>query len=151
MEHLAGSSAPLTLVFADAPKAVQAGFAAIAIVATVNGVLIQMIMSSRVLYGMADRDQLPAYFAHLSRRTRTPGVATAFVTASILCLSLFLPIERLAEWTSQIVLGVFVCVNLSLVALKLRSDAAEDHFSVHILVPLCGVVFSITLLATRFI
>ncbi len=77
-----------------------------------------MIMSSRVLYGMTDRDQLPAYFAHLSRGTRTPSVATAFVTASILCLSLFLPIELLGEWTSQIVLGVFVCVNLSLVALK---------------------------------
>ena len=151
IEDLAGSTAPLTLVFADAPIAVQAGFATIATVATVNGVLIQMIMSSRVLYGMADRDQLPAYFAHLSRRTRTPGVATAFVTASILCLSLFLPIERLAEWTSQIVLGVFVCVNLSLVALKFRSDAVGDHFSVHILVPLCGIVFSITLLATTLL
>jgi len=38
-----------------------------------------------------------------------------------------------------------------LVALKFRSDAVEDHFSVHILVPLCGIVFSIALLATKFL
>lgn len=151
MADLAGSSAPLTLVFADAPKSVQSGFAAIAVVATVNGVLIQMIMSSRVLYGMADRGGLPKSFARLSPKTRTPTVATAFVALTILCLSLFLPIERLAGWTSQIVLGVFVFVNLSLVALKRRSDAAGDHFTVPILVPVCGVITSLALLATILI
>ena len=148
MTALAGSSAPLTLVFADAPESIQAGFAAVAVIATVNGVLIQMIMSSRVLYGMADRGRWPAYFARLSLRTRTPTVATAFVTLCILCLSLFLPIERLAGWTSQMVLGVFLFVNLSLVLLKRQSDAAGDHFTVPILVPVCGIVTSIALLAT---
>lgn len=148
MTALAGSSAPLTLVFANAPESIQADFAAVAVIATVNGVLIQMIMSSRVLYGMADRGRWPAYFARLSLRTRTPTVATAFVTLCILCLSLFLPIERLAGWTSQMVLGVFVFVNLSLVLLKRQSDAAGDHFTVPILVPVCGIVTSIALLAT---
>ena len=41
MEALAGSSAPLALVFADAPQAMQISFTAIAVMATVNGVLIQ--------------------------------------------------------------------------------------------------------------
>ena len=143
---LAGSTAPLTLVFANAPEMVQVGFAAIAVVATVNGVLIQMIMSSRVLYGMADRGQLPSMMARLSARTRTPSVATGFVTAAILCLALFLPIEQLAEWTSQIVLGAFVFVNLSLILLKHQSPAAGDHFTVSIFVPYCGVAFSFILL-----
>ncbi|PUB10150.1 APC family permease [Yoonia sediminilitoris] len=146
LEKLAGSAAPLTLVFANAPEAIKLGFAAIAVVATINGVLIQMIMASRVLYGMADRGGLPAIFARLSPRTRTPSVATAFVTASILGLGLFLPIEQLAAWTSQIVLCVFVCVNLSLVAIKHRSPGAGDHFHVPVAVPICGVGASIALL-----
>lgn len=151
MQALAGSSAPLTLVFADAPDTVQVSFAAIAVIATVNGVLIQMIMVSRVIYGMADRGRLPAFFARLSVRTRTPSVATAFVAFCILVLSLFLPIERLAEWTSQIVLCVFVFVNLALVAIKCRAEPASDHFSVPFLVPVCGTFTSIALLATSLL
>ncbi|MFG6663783.1 APC family permease [Sulfitobacter sp. 916] len=58
LSRLASSSAPLALVFEAAPKGVQQSFAIVAIVATVNGVLIQMIMASRVLYGLADRGLL---------------------------------------------------------------------------------------------
>ncbi|MBT8166787.1 APC family permease [Falsiruegeria litorea] len=142
MEALAGSSAPLALVFADAPEAMQISFTAIAVVATVNGVLIQMIMVSRVIYGMADRGRLPTGFARLSAHTQTPSVATAFVAICILGLSLFLPIARLAEWTSQIVLSVFVCVNLALIAIKRRAEPADDHFSIPLLVPVCGSIIS---------
>ena len=151
MQALAGSSAPLTLVFADASDTVQVSFAVIAVLATVNGVLIQMIMVSRVIYGMADRGRLPALFARLSVRTRTPSVATAFVTFCILVLSLFLPIESLAEWTSQIVLIVFVFVNLALVAIKRRAEPASEYFSVPFLVPVCGTFISIALLATSLL
>jgi APA family basic amino acid/polyamine antiporter len=146
MEALAGSAAPLVLVFAAAPPEVQLGFTAIAIVVTLNGVLIQMIMVSRVLYGMADRGRLPAVFAQLSPRSRTPSVATGFVAVCILCLSLFLPIEQLAEWTSQVVLCVFVCVNFALVAVKRRGGTAQDHFSVPLFVPVMGALTSVTLL-----
>jgi amino acid transporter len=147
MEALAGSSAPLALVFADAPEAMQISFTAIAVVATVNGVLIQMIMVSRVIYGMANRGHLPTGFARISPHTQTPSVATTFVAICILGLSLFLPIARLAEWTSQIVLCVFVCVNLALVVIKRRAQIADDHFSIPLLVPVCGTIISGILLA----
>ncbi|MEM8977829.1 MAG: APC family permease, partial [Pseudomonadota bacterium] len=63
MDALASSAAPLTLVFAGAPSSIQQSFSLVAIVATVNGVLIQMIMASRVLYGLADRGHLPSVLA----------------------------------------------------------------------------------------
>lgn len=151
MDALAGAAAPLTLVFADAPEAVQTGFAGIAVVATVNGVLIQMIMVSRVVYGMADRGRLPAYFARISVGTQTPYVATVFVAFCILGLSLFLPIERLAGWTSQIVLSVFICVNMALIAIKRRGDGGGGHFAVPVLVPICGMITSATLLAASLL
>ena len=40
----------------------------------------QMIMASRVLYGLADQGSLPAALARVSPRTRTPLLATAAVT-----------------------------------------------------------------------
>lgn len=148
VDLLAGSDAPLTLVFVDAPSEVQVGFAAIAVVATVNGVLIQMIMVSRVIYGMADRGRLPAIFGQLSPRTQTPSVATAAVVVCILVLSLLLPIAQLAAWTSQIILTVFVCVNLALIAIKRRAEPAADHFYVPISVPVMGVITSVILLGS---
>ncbi|MDP5084593.1 MAG: amino acid permease [Yoonia sp.] len=151
IDLLAGSSAPLTLVFIDAPGAVQVGFAAVAVVATVNGVLIQIIMVSRVIYGMADRGSLPAVLGRLSPRTRTPSVATAAVVLGILGLSLFLPIAQLAAWTSQIVLTVFVFVNLALIAIKRRAEPAADHFYVPMIVPVMGVITSLGLLATSLL
>lgn len=146
MEDLAGSDAPLALVFNAAPYWVQTAFSAIAVIATINGVLIQIIMASRVLYGMADRGQLPKLFSHVSARTRTPGISTACVILLILGFSQFLPIERLASYTSQIVLLIFVFVNLSLIALKRQGDTTIDHFKTPFLVPIFGLVTSLALL-----
>jgi amino acid transporter len=146
VESLATSHAPLTLVFATAPSQIQLLFAALAVVATVNGVLIQMIMVSRVLYGMADQGNLPNVLARLSERTQTPTVATGLVAAGILVLSLFLPVEQLAEWTSQIVLTVFVFINMSLIAIKRQGDQKGDHFRVPILLPVFGALTSAALL-----
>ncbi|MEL6958050.1 MAG: APC family permease [Pseudomonadota bacterium] len=151
VSDLAGATAPLSLVFADAPRGVATAFAAIAVVATANGVLIQMIMASRVLYGMADRGQLPKGLAKVSPRTRTPGRATALVTVIILVLALALPIEALAARTSQIVLFIFTVVNIALVAIKVRLGSEGDFFKVPVLVPLCGVVTSAGLLMTALV
>lgn len=151
LDLLADSSAPLSLVFAAAPEPVRNGFGLIAIVATVNGVLIQMIMASRVLYGLADRGHLPAFLATVARRTRTPVMATLVVVAAIILLSQALPIDALAERTSQIVLFVFVLVNLALIRLKLRGPVATDHYKVPFFVPVLGVATSLLLFATAFL
>jgi amino acid transporter len=148
VEELAGSQAPLMLVFRDEPPVFQMGFAAVATVATVNGVLIQIVMASRVVYGMADRGQLPAVLARVSPVTHTPSSATMLVVGTIFVLSSFFPIGDLAGGTSQIVLSVFVLVNLSLAALKLRNMAPGDAFVVPVIVPILGAASSIALLVT---
>jgi amino acid transporter len=148
LETLSASAAPLLLVFADAPSVLQQGFSLVAIVATVNGVLIQMIMASRVLYGLADRGHLPKPLAYVSPKTQTPVVATLVVGVTILLLALTFPIDALAERTSQIVLFVFVLVNLALIRIKLAGVPADQHFRVPMAVPVFGVATSLLLLAT---
>ncbi|WP_417250604.1 APC family permease [Celeribacter sp.] len=151
LDKLAASTAPLSLVFEMAPKSIQQSFSVIAIVATVNGVLIQMIMASRVLYGLADRGHLFPALAIVSKRTQTPAIATLLVMCIIVLLTLALPIEKLAEHTSQIVLLIFILVNAALIRLKWQGGDGADHFRVPIVVPVLGVLTSVLLFATSWL
>lgn len=151
IEVLSASAAPLSLVFSEAPELIKQGFSAVAIVATVNGVLIQMIMASRVIYGLADRGQLPKILASVPQATQTPVVATLLVVATILFLTQTLPIGILAERTSQIVLGVFVLVNVSLILLKMKPSKSKAHFRVPLFVPILGVITSTLLFGAGFL
>ncbi|MHA1166128.1 MAG: APC family permease [Alphaproteobacteria bacterium] len=147
MNTLSVSTAPLALIFEQAGSRAGNLFIVIAVVATVNGVLIQMIMASRVLYGLASQGSLPGVLAYINPVTRTPLVATALVVAIILVLALALPITELAETTSRIVLCVFMLVNLALLRLKWSGrDADDDVFQVPMWVPIMGFVTSLLLL-----
>ena len=151
IDVLSTSAAPLALVFSNAPEVIKQGFSAVAIVATVNGVLIQMIMASRVIYGLADRNHLPKVLAIVPKATQTPVIATLLVVAIIVLLTQTIPIGTLAERTSQIVLGVFVLVNISLILLKMQPDEAAKHFRVPIVVPILGVITSALLFGSGFL
>jgi len=149
MDKLSVSVAPLALVFENASDRTKGTFNIIAIIATINGVLIQMIMASRVLYGLAKQGRLPKILASINPKTHTPLIATALVVAIILVLALFLPIAQLAQMTSQIVLIVFMMVNLALVWLKLfRKPSSEDVFIVPIWMPILGFITSAILALT---
>lgn len=123
-EELAASRAPLGLVFERLTGASPRTMSLIAIVATINGVIVQIIMSSRVLYGLARQGGLPGAFGDVSETTRTPLNATAFTTAMVLLLALLLPLHHLADLTARLTLLVFALVNLSLVRIKAREQAA---------------------------
>ncbi|MZR23138.1 amino acid permease [Sneathiella chungangensis] len=152
MADLAGSAAPLALVFEKSGDTTGGIFRTIAIVATTNGVLIQIIMASRVLYGLAMQKNLPSFLASVSPVTRTPLVATGVVVALVLVFATLLPIARLAEATSTIVLIVFCFVNLALIRLKRTSPSPSTSvFVVPIWVPVLGLLFSIALLLTGFL
>lgn len=141
MNDLSGSAAPLSLVFGEEHRAAGQALNIIAGVATLNGVLIQMIMASRVLFGLARQGSLPQRLAYVHPRTHTPIIATACVGVLILVLALWLPIERLATLTSGLMLVVFVVINLALVRLKMRAgDTPEDVFVIPIYIPVLGAL-----------
>ena len=95
---------------------------------------------------------MPKGLAQLHVRTRTPLIATALVTASILIFALFFPIGILAERTSQLVLVVFILINLSLLRIKWRGDPAPDGiFIVPVVVPIVGLITCIAMFAGPFI
>ncbi len=149
LDELATSRAPLSFVFSQITNASPAMITAIAIVATLNGVIIQIIMASRVLYGLGKQGNAPQIFTRIHVKTRTPIIATGTITGLVLILALAFPVEDLAEWTSRIALSIFTLVNIALFLLKLRGDMApENSFIVPLWVPVTGFVTCLALLTS---
>ena len=140
VEQLAGSGAPLSLVFREVAGVSPVVVSGIAIVATLNTIIAQMTMAIRVVYGMARQGDLPSVFGQVSRATATPLLATACIATLAATLALVAPFEGLAESTSVATLIVFALVNLAL--LKLRWDGAKPRrgvVTVPIIVPVLGL------------
>lgn len=152
LEHLRVSASPLMLVFGNSGETTKTVFNLIAAFATINGVLVQIIMASRIIYGLADQGHLPKRLAYVHPLTRTPLIATAIVVSLILAFALFIPIGQLAETTSQIALTVFAFVNLALIKIKLSDKTPkEEYFQVPLWVPMIGLTTCLLLLASAFI
>jgi amino acid transporter len=146
-EDLAGSEAPLADLYGRLTGRSTAWISLVGVLAMTNGALIQIIKASRIVYGLADQGQLPAVFARLAPRRRTPVIATILVAGIATALALSAPIEHLAEATSIVTLGVFGFANLALVLLKRRGPAPDGVAPVPLAVPLAGFLVSAGFLA----
>ena len=137
---LVGNEKPLVLVW----QASQAGdgkfLSAIAVFAALNGVLAQIVMASRVLFGLGKRSPLLTVFHHVHPSTGTPVLATVLVGGAVILAALMLNVSLLAEATSTILLCVFVVVNLALIVLKRKEP--EAPFRVPMIVPVLGLILS---------
>ncbi|KCV83108.1 amino acid permease [Actibacterium atlanticum] len=145
---LAVSEQPLALVWEYATGQSAAFLALIAVAAALNGVLAQIVMAARVLYGLGKREAAFGIFHHAHPRFGTPARATALVGVLVIGAAMALPVATLAGFTSTVLLGVFVLVNLSLIALKRREP--EAPFKVPMIVPVVGLVAAIAALGVSF-
>ena len=113
-------------------------FSAIALFALANGALINMIMASRLIYGMAQQGIVPTPMGRVHGERRTPWVAIIFVAALALVLCALGDLESLADTTVLLLLCVFVSVNIAV--LMLRRDRVEhDHWRAPTVLPVLGV------------
>ena len=138
--ELAASEAPLALLYERTRGEPATVIGLIAIVATLNGAMVQIIMAARVLYGLAQQGTLPALLGQVNRLTHTPLAATALVVVVILVFGLLFPIETLARGTSAVALVIFTLVNLSLLAVKRRGPPETGIATVPLAVPALGIL-----------
>jgi amino acid transporter len=122
---LTESEAPLAALFAGTTGWRPEPVAAMASVAMINGILVQIVMASRVLYGMAKEGMVPPILGRLDAKRQTPVIAIAVVTAVTLAFALLVPMLSLAGLTSFIMLIVFALVNASLFLIGRKPDAPE--------------------------
>ena len=140
LSELAASAAPLSDLFTRLSGVPATAIDGLAVVAVLNGALIQIIMASRVLYGMAREDWLPAIFGSLNMATRTPVFSTLIAGIVVAIFAFTLPLVTLAEITSLFTLIIFALINFALLAIR-RREAIESSESAPIPpLPLLGMV-----------
>jgi len=139
---LAGKDAPLAYLYQYVTGRKPVMITLISLFAVINGALIQIIMATRVCYGMGRQHLLPAMFARVHALTRTPAVATVIVSMMVLVMALWFPIEALAKATSYFLLLVFCLVNLSLWRLKRSVEQPAGILCVPRWVPATGFIAS---------
>ena len=141
-EELADSAAPLAYIYQQSTGKPPTLISIIGLFAVINGALIQIIMASRVLYGLARQGWISASLGNVNSRTQTPLLATLLVSLLVLVMALWLPIEQLAKATSYFILTVFALVNLALWRIKVKLHDEHAPFVIPLWVPMAGFILT---------
>jgi amino acid transporter len=149
IDELRSSRAPLVDMMAAQGKSAEKGIALLSLMSVVNGALVQVIMASRVLYGMARHDMAPVRFGHVNPVTRTPVLATGVTVLVVLTLALWLPIGTLAQIASLVVLLVFAVMHLALLRLKITSPRPDGVNVISPAWPALGLLLTLGLILFR--
>jgi basic amino acid/polyamine antiporter, APA family len=148
-DDLEASDGPLLEVVQLGPLAMNAKvFSAIALFALTNGALINMIMASRLIYGMSQQGIVPRAMGRVHRERRTPWVAIIFVAALAFTLLLLGDLESLADTTVLLLLGVFVFVNIAVLVLR-RDRVEHEHWRAPTVLPVLGAVACLALIVQK--
>ena len=115
LEALKESTAPMADIMMQHSEFMAQFVSVISLSAIVNGALVQIIMGSRVLYGMGRQGLAPSWLASVHPKRKTPHVATLIVGACVWCLAVSFDLTQLAKLTSFIIIVVFLLVNVSLI------------------------------------
>jgi APA family basic amino acid/polyamine antiporter len=126
---LAESDAPLTLVLGETPWAPPELLVIIVLVAVPGGILIDLVMTSRLLYGMARRGLVPTWLGRVNHRSRAPVIATVLCGLAALVLAVGVPFGGLVTATSSLTLLVFLAVNVAL--WRLQRNEIKPHSGFH--------------------
>lgn len=119
-------------------------FAVIALFAVTNSALINIMMASRLCYGMANERILPRAMGRVLPRRRTPVTGIVFVTVLAVGLVATGEIEGLGDTTSFLLLCVFTVVNVAVLVLR-RDPVEHRHFRVPTALPVLGAVTALIL------
>ena len=121
-------------------------FPFLTVIAVANTALLNMLMASRLLYGLAQQDVLPRSLGKVLPGRRTPYAGIAFST--VLALGLIVAVTFLADTsvigalsgtTALLLLLVFTVVNIACIVLR-RDRSVPGGFSAPTWVPFVGAV-----------
>jgi APA family basic amino acid/polyamine antiporter len=115
-EALSQSKAPLMLVVSDALGQYSVLLSLIALISTGNTVLVFLIASSRIIYGMSDSGSLQKTFSQIGK-TGTPYISVLLVGLVAACAAFFFDIKTVAQLSDMSIFIAYLSVNVALIAL----------------------------------
>jgi len=135
-----GDTPLLQVVEAGAPAFPIGIFAFITMFAVANSALINMLMASRLVYGMSRERVLPSPLGRVHPSRRTPYIAIIFTTLLAFGLIAFVgEVPALGGTTSLLLLAVFTVVNIAVLVLR-KDEVEHDHFRAPTFLPVIGAV-----------
>ena len=135
-----GETPLLKVVQAGAPNFPLWVFGFITMFAVANSALINMLMASRLVYGMSREHVLPPVFGKVHPTRRTPYLAIAFTTLLAFCLIMFVgEVPALGGTTALLLLFVFTVVNIAVLVLR-REPVDHEHFRTPTFLPIVGAI-----------
>ncbi len=146
VEQLAKSDSPLALVFDSVSNINPIVLVFVGLAATINGILVQITMASRMLYGMANKGWINRNLSKINVKTKTPALAILVVTSVMLVSVTLFNLVSLARLTSFLVLIVFVLINTSLLIVKKSHPKQKPSNCVPRWVPATGAISSLMLI-----
>jgi APA family basic amino acid/polyamine antiporter len=136
-----GETPLLQVVQAGAPGFPVELFGFITMFAVANSALINMLMASRLVYGMSREGVLPPLLGRVHPVRRTPYVAIGFTTLLAFGLITFVgEVPALGGTTALLLLAVFTVVNISVLVLR-KDKVDHKHFRTPTVLPVLGAVF----------
>ncbi|QBR94224.1 APC family permease [Nocardioides euryhalodurans] len=121
-------------------------FPFLTVFAVANTALINMLMASRLIYGMANQDVLPRSLGKVLPGRRTPWTAIGFTTLLALGLITFVTLDAessvvaaLSGTTALLLLIVFSVVNVACLVLR-RDTSTPTRFRAPTALPVIGAV-----------
>ncbi|MBA7699918.1 putative amino acid permease YhdG [subsurface metagenome] len=100
----------------------------IALFATANTVLIMLIVTSRMMYGMARDKALPESLCKVSEKHRTPIISVFLTMILTMVFTLFTDISIVANATVFGVLINFLIVNICVIVLRKKNPDDKRPF-----------------------
>ena len=145
--ELSASSQPLVEVVRRGAPGFPIGiFSFIALFAITNTALLNFIMGSRMIYGLARQGLVPRALGKIHPIRLTPHRAILVLMIIVALLALAGDISQLATATSMLLLCVFVVVNGALIILKRRPDEERGAFEIPTFIPIGGILVCLTML-----
>ncbi|HEX6360080.1 APC family permease [Actinophytocola sp.] len=143
----AGTGSLLAVLQVGAPDFPLRLFAFIGLLAVVNSALINMLMASRLLYGMANEGVLPRIFGTVHPFRRTPWVSIGVTTGIASLLVAFVgseAVSKLGSTTGLLLLLVFAVVNIAVLVLR-REKVEHKYFKAPTWAPVVAAVLCLYL------
>ena len=144
---LAASETPLVeVVLAGAPGLpIRSIMPFISMFAVANSALINILMASRLVYGMAGQRVVPPILGRVGETRRTPWVAILFTTVLAFGLIILVSfassdaVRTLGGTTALLLLGVFAVVNSAVLVLR-RDRSLREYFCSPTAFPIIGMI-----------
>jgi APA family basic amino acid/polyamine antiporter len=135
-----GETPLLKVVQAGAPGFPIELFGFITMFAVANSALINMLMASRLVYGMSREHVLPPALGRVHATRRTPYVAIGFTTLLAIALVTFVgEVPALGGTTALLLICVFAIVNVAVIVLR-KDTVAHTHFRTPTALPVLGAL-----------